>query len=99
VIRIHVGSAEDIYEIDVLAGIKGAPAGLLQRSRTVQIDNLALKVAAPEDMIILKLLGGSALDIEDARGILRVQKQSIDRALLQQICPNSLRNDLAELLA
>ena len=99
VIRIHVGSADDIYEIDVLAGIKAAPAGLLQRSRTVQIENLALKVASPEDMIILKLLGGSALDIEDARGILRVQNQSIDHTLLGQICPNSLKSALADLLA
>lgn len=98
VIRIDAGSADDLYEIDVLAGIRGAPAGLLQRSRTVHIENLALKVASPEDMIILKLLGGSALDIEDASGILRIQNRTIDRALLEQICPNPLKDALAGLL-
>jgi predicted nucleotidyltransferase len=98
VIRIDVGTAEDLYQIDVLAGIKGAPAGLLQRSRTVQIENLALKVASPEDMIILKLLGGSALDIEDARGILRIQDRSINRSLLNQICPDLLKGALADLM-
>lgn len=98
VIRIDAGTTEELYEIDVLAGIRGAPAGLLQRSRTVQIENLALKVACPEDMIVLKLLGGSALDIEDARGILRIQKQSIDRSLLERICPDLLKGALANLL-
>ena len=98
VIRINAGTAEDLYEIDVLAGIKGTPAGLLQRSRTVQIEDLALKVASPEDMIILKLLGGSAIDIEDACGILRIQKQNIDRSLLDQICPDLLKGALADLL-
>jgi predicted nucleotidyltransferase len=99
VIRIDIGSAEDSYEIDVLAGIRGAPAGLLQRARTVQIEDLALKVASPEDIIILKLLGGSALDMEDARGILRIQDQNIDRSLVEQICPPHLKHALADLLA
>jgi hypothetical protein len=99
VVRIDVGSAADIHEIDVLAGIRGAPRDLLLRARIVQIESLALKVACPEDMIILKLLGGSALDIADARGILRVQSQNIDRALLGQICPDPLKGVLADLLA
>ncbi len=98
VIRINVSSGEDVYDIDLLAGIRGAPAGLLQRARTVQIEKLTLKVASPEDMIILKLLAGSALDLEDARGILRVQNQNLDRSLLHQICTSPLKNDLANLL-
>ncbi len=99
VIRIDVGSAHSLYEIDVLAGIRGAPSGVLQRSRTVQLENINLKVAGPEDMIILKLLGGSPLDIEDARGILRIQYHKIDGELLQQICPDHVRRVLASLLS
>ena len=98
VIRIDVGSGESMYRIDVLAGIRWAPPGLLQRSRTVQLELVNLKVAGPEDMIILKLLGGSPLDMEDARGILRIQKQRIDRALLRQICPDPVRQALDTLL-
>ncbi len=98
VIRIDVGSADSMYEIDMLAGIRGAPSGVLQRSRTVQLENMNLKVAGPEDMIILKLLGGSPLDIEDARGILRVQNHKIDRELLLQICPDQVRGTLASLV-
>ncbi len=98
VIRIAGGSGEVPYEIDILAGIKGASPGLLGRSRTVRIENLDLQVAGPEDMIVLKLLGGSPLDLEDARGILRVQKQRINRPLLEQICPEVLKTVLAGLL-
>ncbi len=98
VIRIAGGSEEAPYEIDILAGIKGASPGLMARSRTVRIENLELKIAGPEDMIVLKLLGGSPLDIEDARGILRVQKERIDRPLLEQICPEVVKTVLAVLL-
>lgn len=98
VIRIDVGSDESLYEIDVLAGIRGAPPGLLQRSRTVRFADLDLKVAGPEDMIILKLLGGSPLDVRDARGILRMQKDTIDSALLRLICPARLGEALNGLL-
>ncbi len=97
VIRIDAGSQEDICEIDVLAGIKGAPRDLLKRARTIQIEELPVQVASPEDTIVLKLLGGSALDIEDARGILRVQKQNINASLLEQICPPHLKDALADL--
>jgi predicted nucleotidyltransferase len=99
VIRIEVGSAESLYEIDVLAGIRGAPPGVLQRSRTVLLENVSLKVAGPEDMIILKLMGGSPLDIEDACSILRIQNQRIDHELLRQICPDPVRGALVSLLS
>jgi predicted nucleotidyltransferase len=98
VIRIDVGSAESAYEMDILAGIRGAPSGLLRRSRTVPFSGMELKVAAPEDMIVLKLLGGSALDVQDARGILRLQREAVDRELLRRICPDHLSGTLSELL-
>jgi len=98
VIRIEVGSEESPYEIDVIAGIRGAPPGLLQRARVVRFAEVDLKIAGPEDMIILKLLGGSPLDIKDARGILRVQKDRIDPVLLRQICPPNLGGALDGLL-
>ncbi len=99
VVRIDVGSPENLYEIDVLAGIQGAPGGLLQRSRVVPFQGMELRVAGPEDMIVLKLLSGSPLDLEDARGILRVQKTVIDVGLLRQICPDHLGDDLEALLS
>jgi predicted nucleotidyltransferase len=99
VIRVSVGAEEEFYEADILAGIRGAPADLLQRARIIQIGDLEVRVAGPEDVIILKLLGGSALDFEDARGILRIQNQTLDRSLLENICPDFLKGTLSALLA
>ncbi len=98
VIRIDTGSEEDIYDIDVLAGIKGAPADLLLRARIVPVESIVVKVAGPEDMVVLKLLGGSARDMEDARGILRLQNKTISLGLLRRICPDHLKGILGDLL-
>ncbi len=98
VIRVETGSPAVPYEIDLLAGIRGAPPNIFDRVRCIQIDDFELPVASPEDTIILKLLGGSVRDLADARTILRVQKTRLDIALLKQLCPESLREGLAVLL-
>jgi predicted nucleotidyltransferase len=98
VMRIDLGAGGELYEVDVLAGIREAPAGILERSRPVQIQDLAVPVASPEDIIILKILGGSARDIEDARSILRTQKGRIDLSLIRQLCPLPLMHVLESLL-
>lgn len=98
VLRIELGKGDELYELDVLAGIRGAPAGILERARLVQIQDLAVPVASPEDIIILKLLGGSARDIDDARSILRIQKRRLDLSLVRQLCPQPLMHVLENLI-
>jgi predicted nucleotidyltransferase len=85
-------------EIDVLAGIKGSPPGITDRVAVVELSRLKLRVAAPEDVIVLKLLAGSLQDIEDARAILRTQGTLISRHLLLQLCPAHLQGTLQSLL-
>jgi len=87
VVRIELGESGELYELDVLFGIREAPAGILERSRPVQIQDLTIPVASPEDTIILKLLGGSARDIDDARSVLSTQRGRIDLSLIRQLCP------------
>jgi predicted nucleotidyltransferase len=99
VIRIGQASGTEPFEIDVLIGIRNAPAGLFDRIRAVVIDDLSVPVASPEDMIILKLLGGSALDLEDGKSILLAQKERLDLALLRKICPRRLGAPLEQLIA
>jgi len=98
VIRVQVGPAGTPYEVDLLAGIRGAPPGIFERLRLVPIDDLEVPVASPEDVIVLKLLGGSARDLEDARNILRVQGDRLDLTLLRRLCPESLNETLENLL-
>jgi len=98
VVRIPARCETSTYEVDFLAGIKGAPTDLLDRARSILLDDLEVPVASPEDTIILKMLGGSARDLEDARSILRIQGEKIDLELLRRMCPESIRQTCRSLL-
>ena len=99
VIRLEAGTRVDLYEVDVLFGIRDAPAGILERCIRVQIEDLSVPIASPEDTIILKLLGGSARDIDDARSVSRIQRSRLDLSLVRQLCPERLRDTLEKTLA
>jgi predicted nucleotidyltransferase len=98
VVKIDVTSESGAYEIDVLAGIRGAPAGIVERARQVTLEGLVLPVASPEDTVVLKLLAGSRRDIDDAISIIRLQTGRLDLALLRDLCPPDLRSTLESLL-
>ncbi len=98
VIGIGVAAEEGKYEIDILAGIRGAPRGIVQRARQVKLENVNLPVASPEDIILPKLLAGSPKDLDDARGIIRLQKGRLDLGLLRDLCPPHLAQTFDVLL-
>jgi predicted nucleotidyltransferase len=98
VIRIDMGATADPFEVDILIGIKNAPAGILDRIRTLDIEGLAIPVTSPEDMILLKLLGGSARDLEDAKSIVQTQGKKLDLELVKRLCPESIKSNLETLL-
>jgi hypothetical protein len=58
------------------------------RRRTLELEEVRLSVASPEDVLIAKLewakLGESARQIEDAAGIIRVQGDGLDRAYVEK---------------
>ena len=99
VVRIEMGSAENPYEVDILAGIRGAPPGILDRVHAVEFRGLIIPVASPEDTVILKLLGGSARDLEDALSILRIQGNRLSLRLIRDLCPEQTKETLNRLIA
>lgn len=55
----------------------------IKRAREISIaDGLKIRVAAPENLIIIKLLSGRTSDIEDVREILHEQKDTLNRKYL-----------------
>jgi|WetSurMetagenome_2_1015567.scaffolds.fasta_scaffold17818_8 predicted nucleotidyltransferase len=98
VIRIDMGAAADPFEVDILMGIKNAPAGILNRIRMLNIESIAVPVASPEDIILLKLLGGSARDLEDAKSIVQIQGKRLDVNLMKLLCPEIMKISLEQLL-
>jgi predicted nucleotidyltransferase len=98
VVRIDLGDALPSCEVDIL-GIRGAPAGILERRIRIQVQGHSVPVVAAEDLIVLKLLAGSARDLEDARKIVHLRRERIDRLLLRRLCPSELNAALDALLA
>jgi predicted nucleotidyltransferase len=99
VIRIEMGSEENPYEVDIIAGIRGVPPGILERVHGVEFQGLIIPVASPEDTVILKLLGGSARDLEDALSILRIQGKRLSLPLIRDLCPAETKETLNRLIA
>ena len=98
VVRIQAGTEAVPYEIDIVIGIRGSPPGILGRAHRLEIEGFYLPVASPEDTIILKLLAGSARDLEDALSILQLQKGRFSMSLLQELCPSRLAESLERLV-
>jgi hypothetical protein len=98
VIRIEINPISDPVEVDLLIGIRHAPPDIFARARVLQIEQLSIPVASPEDMIILKLLGGSVRDLEDAKSIVEIQGNRMDLNLVRKLCPVTTRNALEQLL-
>lgn len=99
VLRIKKGPEKTLDEIEILAGIRGAQTGIIERAHPVKLQDILVPVASPEDTVILKLIAGSNQDLEDLRGILRVQGTRFSRSLACEICPAGLRNKLEAMLA
>ncbi len=98
VIQIEMGPVTTPSEVDILIGIREAPQGIFDRVRAVPVEGLAIPVVSPEDLIILKLLAGSARDLEDAGSIVQVQGEKLDRGLVRRLCPERLADSLGKLL-
>ncbi len=98
VVRIDVAAEGGTYEVNILAGIRGTPPGIIERARPIKLEGVHLPVASPEDTIILKLLAGSPWNLDDARGIIRLQKGRLDLSILRVFCPPDLASTLETLL-
>jgi predicted nucleotidyltransferase len=98
VIRVDMGAAAEPFEVDILIGIKSAPAGILNRVRLIKIESIIVPVASAEDIILLKLLGGSARDLEDAKSIVQIQGKRLDISLMKRLCPEGMKFRLEQLL-
>jgi hypothetical protein len=56
----------------------------LDRAVSIRLREQEVRIAAPEDVILLKLLAGRGQDLVDAENIVRTQRDALDRNYLQQ---------------
>jgi len=97
-IQIEMGAVMGHSKRTSLLGYAMRHTAYLIASRTVTVEGLDIPVVSPEDLVILKLLAGSARDLEDAKSVIHVQGDKLDLALIRQFCPEHLRQNLRQLL-
>jgi len=77
--------------VDVVFAGLGPEQTFLRRARLVRFDGVTIRIAAPDDIVVMKVLAGRAKDVEDVVGILRAAPEGLDE--------NAVRATLAELEA
>jgi len=96
VIKLNFKSREGDETIDLILGVKRLPKNVFQRAIDLTIFEQIIPVVSPEDLIVMKLLADSPLDIQDAQGIIDVLEEKIDMEYLSKTC-RKLRLNLNKL--
>lgn len=72
---VHVESS---LPVDVVLAGPGLEDLFFERLTRVEVEGLSIPVASAEDMVVMKLLAGRPLDLEDARAILEAKGPALD---------------------
>lgn len=84
--------------IDLVMAGPGLEEQFLERARLIDIDGMAVPVASPEDLIVMKLLAGRAKDEADVRAVLAHEGSALDvgyvRTTLRQLQEALAQDDL-----
>lgn len=70
--------------IELLLGIKKMPHDVYLRAKKLHFAGMEIPVISPEDLIILKLIAGSPLDISDAQNIYEIVKDQLDMIYVEK---------------
>lgn len=84
VIRLKILLNGEMESIELILGIKRMPEDIFQRSETITLDDIEIPVISPEDLIILKLMAGGPIDLQDARYIKQIMTESLDFGYLDK---------------
>ncbi len=71
--------------VDLLIGIRGMKDDVFDRVMAVSFFNTKIEIIGVEDFIAMKIFAGSAKDIQDVIGVLKVSAGKINRPLLKQL--------------
>lgn len=70
--------------LDIVLAGPGLEEQFLDRAVVVTLDDFAVPVISPEDLVVTKLLAGREKDVEDIRGVLRVRAGLLDVAYIRR---------------
>lgn len=96
-LKINYGIDQEEETVDVLLGIKNMPTDIYNRACEIEVLGSDISVVSPEDLIVLKLIGGSQLDILDVKSITAVLRDKLDMQYINKICKSKkLKFDTGE---
>lgn len=78
---VHVSSG---MPLDVVLAGPGLEDEFLARVIAVDIDDVAVPVISPEDLLITKVLAGRPKDLEDIRGVLYLRATALDLGYIRR---------------
>lgn len=78
---VHVVSA---MPLDVVLAGPGIEDQFFDRARVVEVEGTRVRVASPEDLIVMKVLAGRPKDLEDVRSILRASGRGLDDGYVER---------------
>lgn len=73
------------FRVDLILGQLPYEEQAIRRARLVDMEGVEVRICAPEDLIVHKILSERPRDLEDVRGIVRAQGKALDRAYLDPI--------------
>lgn len=82
------------FRVDLILGQLPYEEQAIRRAPLVDMGGIRVRVCSPEDLIVHKVLSDRPKDLEDVRGIVRAQREKLDRAYLDPIV-RGLAADLA----
>ena len=70
--------------LDVVLGGPGLEDVFLDRAQMRDVEGVAVPVASPEDLILMKILAGRAKDLDDVRAVLAAQGPRLDTGYVRE---------------
>ena len=84
-LRAHAkGPKAQLLTLDFILAEDHYQQASLERAISVPLKEQAIRIATPEDVILLKLLGGRGQDLVDAENIVRMRRETLDRDYLRR---------------
>ena len=70
--------------VDLIFSITAFEREAIEQAREITIENMPIRYISPEDLIVQKIIAGRAVDLEDAKGILVMRDERIDRGRIEK---------------
>ncbi len=81
---LPVEHLETGVRVDFIFSITAFEREAIETAREITVEDMSIRYISPEDLMVQKIIAGRAIDLEDAKGILDMQGERIDRERIER---------------